>query len=500
MNLIHGDCLEKLKELPDNSVDSVVTDPPYHLTSIVKRFGKEGSAPAKFGKDGAFARASAGFMGHSWDAPEPLPIDPDFANWFAGFTDGEGCFSVHKKTINGYETYDCQFSINLRADDKPILAEIQKKLGGIGSLVDRPERNEGKPQARYCISSKKDCQRLQAIFSVFELRAKKKRDFEIWSNALDSWVTHEPGDSWEEVAYFRQRLMEVRKFGSTYRPEELFFYRVARESLRVLKPGGYIVAFSSTRTYHRMTCSFEDAGFVIHPMLAWVFGQGMPKAHRVDAPGFEGWRYGGQSLKPAFEPILFAQKPFSEKTGTKNVLKWGTGAVNIDGCRVPTEANVSDLGRWPANFIHDGSDEVIELFPQSKGQAGDVKGSEPSSVTADIYGKFAGRVASPKRGDQGSAARFFYTAKTPKSERNIGGTTNSHPTVKPKSLMAYLCRLVTPPGGTVLDPFMGSGSTGLAAIDEGFKFIGIERETEYFEIAQKRIEHIKDQKEEPLPI
>ena len=136
VTLLRGDCLELLPTLEENSIDSCVTDPPYFLTSIVKRFGSDGAAPCQEGSDGRFKRLSGGFMQKRWDAPDAPAIDPCFANWMAGFIDGEGCFHVHKKKVNNCETYDCQFSINLRADDKPILAEMQRQLGGIGSLAD----------------------------------------------------------------------------------------------------------------------------------------------------------------------------------------------------------------------------------------------------------------------------------------------------------------------------------------------------------------------------
>lgn len=263
------------------------------------------------------------------------------------------------------------------------------------------------------------------------------------------------------------------------------------QCLRVLKPGGHLLAFAGTRTQHRMCVNIEDAGFEIRDMISWVYGSGFPKSQNVgkaidkaagaerevtgiagttgggrscmnDAPGngrakdylagtyvntapatpeaqqWEGW---GTALKPALEPITVARKPF-KGTVANNVLTHGTGAINIDGCRVATDWK---KGRWPANLIHDGSDEVTELT--------------------------------------GDAARFFYCAKANKKDREDG---NNHPTVKPTDLMAYLCRLVTPPDGIILDPFMGSGSTGKAAIREGFNFIGIEREPGYFAIAETR--------------
>ena len=258
------------------------------------------------------------------------------------------------------------------------------------------------------------------------------------------------------------------------------------------------------------------------------------------------WQGWGTALKPALEPITMARKPLVG-TVAANVLEHGTGALNIDGCRVGDdriekgragrsvcESNAFgklrgtaeqewQVGRWPANLIHDGSDEVVAGFPQAKGQQGALTGSEPSSKTANTFGEFAGRASSEPRGDTGSAARFFYCAKASKADREEGldgapdrvlamsnqakaelargnmheGESgmntakvrkNHHPTVKPTDLMAYLCRLVTPPGGVVLDPFMGSGSTGKAALREGFGFIGCEMSPEYMAIASARIE------------
>ena len=378
------------------------------------------------------------------------------------------------------------------------------------------------------------------------------------------------------------------------------------ECLRVLKPGGHLLAFSGTRTQHRMAVRIEDAGFEIRDMIAWVYGSGFPKSmdvskaidkaagaerevlgtidprssfdgrerkssaintnwrgaegrddvrelskKKITAPAtdaareWEGW---GTALKPALEPITVARKQF-KGTVAANVMAHGTGALNIDGCRVrmsdgeenPSIARYAStqqqgnngwghvnrgarfddsaaasaaLGRWPANLIHDGSDEVVGLFPQSNGAANGGR-SERNSHNSEAYwgeggGGFKVGRSTVAHADKGSAARFFYCAKTSRKDRNEGlsdpgpqfqhGTTlrkvenaattgNNHPTVKPTDLMAYLCRLVTPPGGVVLDPFMGSGSTGKAAMREGFRFIGIEREPEYMEIAEKRIEH-----------
>jgi len=244
---------------------------------------------------------------------------------------------------------------------------------------------------------------------------------------------------------------------------------------------------------------------------------GMPEKAYITAPAtdaaaqWDGW---GTCLKPAWEPIIVARKPL-DGTVASNVLKWGTGAINIDGCRVPTDEVVSNhsrsaeaavskgkygdssaqhthqtngqkIGRFPANLAHDGSDDVLALFPDSKGQQGKVAGNEPSRTGDNgIYGHYGQRNEFVPRGDSGSAARFFYCAKANKKDRGEG---NDHPTVKPAELMSWLVRLVTPPGGVVLDPFMGSGSTGVAAKREGMGFIGIERDGHYFDIASSRLE------------
>jgi site-specific DNA-methyltransferase (adenine-specific) len=279
------------------------------------------------------------------------------------------------------------------------------------------------------------------------------------------------------------------------------------ECLRVLKPGGHLLAFAGTRTHHRMCVRIEDAGFEIRDMIAWVYGSGFNKVGYIKKPdgshvipGF------GGSLKPAMEPITVARKPL---TGTvaANVLEWGCGALNVDGCRIAGESTQrtntaemgyhggnlaseyktgSDAGRWPSNLIHDGSDEVVGLFPAQAGAAAPVH-KRNGDKFRQAYGAFHGNIdeaGSTFHGDKGSAARFFYCAKATRKDRGDG---NNHPTVKPTDLMRYLARLVTPPGGAVLDPFAGSGSTGKACALEGFEFIGIEREAEYVEIARARI-------------
>ena len=452
MLLLNGDCIEQMQKLKDEGkqIDSVVTDPPYHLTSIVERYGKDGSAPAK-DKDGLYQRQARGFMGKEWDGGD----------------------------------------IAFRTDT--------------------------------------------------------------WKLAYD-----------------------------------------------LLKPGGYLLAFSASRNYHRMAVAIEDAGFEIRDQIMWIYGSGFPKSLNIgkaidkrlgnerevvgtrvsafgDADGsetddgrnlwgkestkeveltkgnseYEGW---GTALKPAHEPIVMARKPL-EGTNIDNVLKYGTGAINIDGCRIQGDdtggerkittrksrdennvwtdensgmkqeenhfADADPKGRYPANVIHDGSDVVQEIFPQTSKSVS----TKRTRKTVGMFGM--PNDATPEYDDEGTAARYFYCPKTSAEERNRGLESftakpmawgnqakaelkrgnldfkgnqgdgskhnkvamrlNTHPTVKPQELMKYLCRLVTPKGGVVLDPFMGSGSTGMAAKDEGFDFIGIEKEKEYFEIAEARI-------------
>ncbi len=279
------------------------------------------------------------------------------------------------------------------------------------------------------------------------------------------------------------------------------------ECLRVLKPGAHLLAFGGARTAHRMVCAIEDAGFEIRDSILWIYGSGFPKSKNLSGER-HGW---GSALKPAHEPIVLARKPLAERTLEANVARYGTGALNIDGCRVPARENVAraeSLGRWPANVIHDGSVAVLAGFPEAPGQCADIKlgnelktsrvygalrrecgdpvarGEEPSANSENTGAVGFKMLPGARRLDAGSAARFFYCAKASRADR---GTGNTHPTVKPTALMAYLCRLVTPTGGTVFDPFTGSGSTGVAAVREGLRFIGIESQAAYLEIARQRI-------------
>jgi site-specific DNA-methyltransferase (adenine-specific) len=318
---------------------------------------------------------------------------------------------------------------------------------------------------------------------------------------------------------------------------------------RVLKPGAHLLAFGGTRTFHRMACAIEDAGFEIRDTVMWLYGTGFPKSldvskaidkqagaerNKVARVRFDGkstgregasfnacdvsmmsgppiteaakqWQGWGTALKPAWEPIIMARKPLIG-TVAKNVLEHGVGGINIDGCRVGNTKQVPksvsrnnqwygnsaemgtegghnpNLGRWPANLVHDGSDEVEATFMMYGNRKSCDKPSKAAAAGKIFGGSRTQGAIYP--GDNGSAARFFYSAKASKADRNG----SKHPTVKPIALMQYLCRLVTPPNGVVLDPFAGSGTTGRAALLEGFSAILIEREEEYIADIKRRFE------------
>jgi len=377
-----------------------------------------------------------------------------------------------------------------------------------------------------------------------------------------------------------------------------------KEVYRVLKPGGHVLSFGGTRTYHRMTVNIEDAGFEIRDQIMWLYGSGFPKSLNIGkvvdkykktgnaswngtgdssngALGYSKlqkeqgyrpddysnrhqntdeveneWKGWGTALKPANEPICVARKPLSEKSVAENVLKWGTGGINIDGCRVdigdekiprlnvPYEHKANNNfgggndgrlgtttmsqngveGRFPANIILDEiAGEVLDEQSGSLKSTGSVRKKDTDTDPSNIDRKHkTGENSNPYAGQSGGASRFFYQAKVSKAERNMGldgaevsknvrpqgeafgsgsaitdvvkGKGNTHPTVKPVSLMSYLVRLVTPPNGIVLDPFMGSGSTGIAARLEGFRFLGMEMDKDYFKIAEARIENYEQYK------
>jgi DNA modification methylase len=315
--------------------------------------------------------------------------------------------------------------------------------------------------------------------------------------------------------------------------------------LRVLKPGGHLLAFGGTRTYHRMACAIEDAGFEIRDQLQWLYGSGFPKSLDVSkaldkgegiwrgragvvasgngamagpnyertpkgdpaTPAARQWDGWGTALKPANEPIVLARKPLAG-TVAANVLEHGTGALNIDGCRIAADdalvrppilrtdnavlgrglgagVQAEPAGRWPANVLLD--EEAARLVDEQSGIL--TSGSRKAGVRTGLgYHGASGDGGPAVVGGEGGASRFFYVAKPASAERHIGGEVeNTHATVKPIELMEHLIRLVTPPGGIVLDPFMGSGTTGIAALNGGWRFCGIELLPDHFAIAERRI-------------
>lgn len=348
------------------------------------------------------------------------------------------------------------------------------------------------------------------------------------------------------------------------KPSSLHHQQWAAECLRVLKPGGHLLAFGGSRTYHRLAAGVEDAGFEVRDQLQWLYGSGFPKSLDVgkaidaaagaerevvgrkadpryaspsgtssgvpmgnldardngaglyetagnvtapatpDAQRWDGW---GTALKPAHEPVVMARKTLAG-TVASNVLTWATGAVNIDGCRVGTgghlawsrprdmgyhggtdnggEATEAELGRWPANVVVD-EDTAAMLDQQSGETVGGKWGTQGSPTHPGMFGTIGGGDRSSSEafvGDQGGASRFFYVAKASRAERDAS---NHHPTVKPVALMRWLIRLVTPPDGLVVDPFAGSGTTGVAAIIESKRCVLIERESEYGDIVVRRL-------------
>jgi DNA modification methylase len=463
VQLFHGDCLEVMAELPDASVDAVVTDPPYGLEFMGKDWDK-----FKTGRGERYA--SAGGMSKG------------------GFAEG-----------NGYAKRDTPSYVNRPA----------KRCSNCGK-----QAWSGSP----CV-----CPEPMWVMDNSPLHS-----FQDWCQA---W---------------------------------------AEQCLRILKPGGHLLAFGGTRTWHRLTCAIEDAGFEIRDSIAWLYGSGFPKSldvskaidkaagaerevvgqgpyagrrprgiaqgstfaddayewgagHDITAPATDAarqWQGFGTALKPAFEPIVVARKPL---TGTvaANVMQHGTGALNIDGCRIESGSDYHSLqvtqggrkinggnynsregdprrtsftpssGRWPANVVLD--ETQAEALDQMSGElvSGGAYGDRTTPKFANVYSPMHSVIDEDKARDSGGASRFFYTAKADSGER-ITHNGVAHPTVKPLSLMRWLVRLVTQPGGLILEPFAGSGTTVEAALLEGFRCVAIEREADYLPLITQRIHRRRD--------
>lgn len=465
-----GDCLDVLRALPDASVDSIVTDPPYELASIRKRFGAAGAkaAKAKAGGTGAYARAAKGFMGKQWDTGERAFAAEFWAEALRVLKPGG-----HLAAFGGTRTYH-RLACAIEDAGFEIRDQLAWAYGAgfpkshdVAKAIDRVGGMSPVEQARL-LRHKREAANLSRadVAAAVGCTEASVRDWEEGrARAVGRAVEHITPS-----AEYREKLAGLLGYSADERR------RIGAAQDR--RGDGTVYALGHS-------------------------GETTTGGHTEEAARWQGW---GTALKPAWEPICLARKPIIG-TVAANVLAHGTGALNVDACRVEGEAwsrpgsnavggvygdfandaaRTNAAGRWPANIVHDGSDEVVAAFPVSAGQL-PFKGADRVSVkkTINVYGEFVGRrEIPPVRGDSGSAARFFYSAKADAADR-LG---SKHPTVKPVDLMQWLCRLITPPGGTVLDPFAGTGTTGEAAWREGFRAVLIEREAEYRTDIARRLE------------
>jgi DNA modification methylase len=442
--LANGDSREVLRSLPDNSIDSIVTDPPYALVSIVKRFGGAKAKPAKAGKTGAFARSSKGFMGQKWDTGETAFCREFWAECLRVLKPGghlaafSGTRTQHHMAVAielaGFEIRDD--ILNMIARDKP---------------------------ARQFFASLDDAQRSALIACLDQTSF----------TGLAAWCygTGFPKSHNVSKAIDRHLQVEREVVGT-----ETMVNDMRNSALLGVGKGGERPAYERNVTV----------------------------ATSAEAKEWDGY---GTALKPAWEPIVIARKPISEDSVAANVLRWRTGAINVGACSVGKreKPKVTDPkhggqahntygkpsgggkllpdGRFPANLVHDGSREVVESFPALAGAAAPVKDSEPSKASEGNITGERGRVAGAFHGDRGSAARFYYSAKADSDDR----AGSRHPTVKDVGLMMWLVRLVTPKGGVVLDPFAGSGTTGEACLAEGMTAILVEREAKFCDDIRRRM-------------
>lgn len=471
--IIEGDCLDVLRGLDAASIDAVVTDPPYGLEFMGKEWDK---IDTRQPDDPTFHRSGVGPFDR---AKVRHSLAPSYGGWQSG-----GGFS--KPGIGDRPTEWASFSATSRFGTANPTCECGGRLRGAKKCT--CEEPRWKPIG-------------------------KRRDPE--NEGLPDDMTG---------AGMARQLSAMQEW----------HYAWACEALRVLKPGGHLLAFGGTRTYHRLACAIEDAGFEIRDSIHWMYGSGFPKSHNLDG-AWKGW---GTALKPAHEPIVVARKPLIG-TVAANVERFGVGALNIDGCRIETLDNLNGgaysangavrhdgtenwrykrtgeagaykapSGRWPANVILD-EDAAAELDAQSG-----LSTSKAGRPRVGQHGNGWGMTRTgAEYGDNGGASRFFYCAKASRAERELGldnlttrtrnrvnpggleheprwaptQVKNHHPTVKPITLMRYLVRLVAPSGSTILDPFLGSGTTAIACALENMNCLGIEREPEYVAIARTRV-------------
>lgn len=479
-----GDCLDVLDTLPAHSVDAVITDPPYHFNTIVKRFGGEASAPAGFGTDGAFARASAGFMGKSWDGGDIAFRPETWAKVLCVLKPGGhlAAFSapkcVHKMgmaiELAGFEMRDR--IVNLFDPVPQVVAFLESLTAAQADVLFRLLDHFGP---------------LGEAFRIFGSGFPKSHDV---SKAIDGHLFLE---------WLKTDIVQKARF------DHLMRWATARDKRKV-SIGLKSRLHAAFMRRHGFSGDVVASGDPVKRMIpgADQHKEGWEKTNgREYQPGdycpasdeaaqWDGW---GTALKPAYEPILIARAPLAEKSVAGQVLVTGTGAINIDAARIGTETRTRTRstgqkisenesmaggnyaregagtveGRFPANLAHDGSDAVMAGFPDSEGDSGGI--IRDSGADSVARGKFTDTVRGGYGGGTGSAARFFYTAKADAHDRVGSG----HPTVKPLDLMQWLAKMLCPPGGTILDPFAGTGTTGEAAFREGFNAILIERGAEY---------------------
>jgi len=463
MKLLHGDCLEQMNTLPDNSVDAIVSDPPYGISFMAKKWDYD--VPKVEVWQEAMRVLKPG--GHALIAC--------------------GTRTQHRMVVNiedaGFEIRDVVSWIYGSGFPKSL---------NIGKQIDK------------CNGDPNRLEKFTAWMRTTGIKSKE----------IDEITETNMGGHYLTAS--SQPAIPTATLWAKLRPHiAIDIPRWVDELVDRIEAEREVVG---TDTKARSTSG--------NSALPTVGGDTVYKSWDITAPAteyakqWEGW---GTALKPACEFFTLARKPLSEKTVAANVLKWGTGGINIDGCRVEyqSESDMSSArpqgritqkssqsgvgavvggindreqdhseyqpqGRFPANLIHDGSQEVLDLFPETKSGGG----NKNTGNRKGIFGKLGAGNGDGIGGDKGSAARFFYCAKASKKDRDEG---NTHPTVKPTDLMAYLCRLITPTGGTVLDPYMGSGSTGKAALKEGFDFIGCELDEDYYKIAQARITNEQNQ-------
>jgi DNA modification methylase len=566
IKLMLGDNMKSLKELPDNSVDSIVTDPPYALTSIKKRFGKEGSAPAQFGSDGAFQRASKGFMGKEWDAE--VPTVEFWSEVYRVLKPGGhvlsfgGTRTYHRMAVNiedaGFEIRDQIMWIY--ASGFPKSHNISKSLI---KLADEKERTEQNTEHNLRCVPNSNLQETESIIkeqgktllyglSEQSLSSSKHSSDTIWGEE----PILEGGNNIQETEGKLQGS-EIHKMseGIFGDGEERWIHNGTQIS--VGKTSKQIIDEDGSSPSHRpqpIKQSNRKSNVVSQQLTSQEIREAARKYNNY-----------GSALKPANEPICLARKPLSEKSIAENVLKHGTGGINIDDCRIshsepikPMKAQkggnkvyqqagrkedtteLKEEGRFPANIIFD--EEAGKLLDEQSGPTSQGHWSKTKTTGFGEFGNgsstYEGVGPKDKNKEKQGASRFFYVPKVSKKERNRGlddfeaktnrqkghgldricgncGTSmlkpqdckceepdwitppkkNTHPTVKPINLLTYLVRLVTPKNGVVMDCFMGSGSTGIAAQLEGFKFIGMEMDEDYFNIAETRINAYEEYRE-----